>query len=702
MFTAHLRSKGVDDWAGLWMRVDGAGSEQLGFDNMQDRPIVGDNEWQPYNIVMDLPQSAAEMTFGVLLVGGGEVWVDAGKVEVVADSVPTTGRWGRDANHDLAGRVVDSNGNAIDGANVVLTVKRFAPFQWQTYETKTEQGRFDFAGVYPKKTHSQMLITVYADSYAMTSDFVDNKDGGTVRELTLTLDDGTEKTFLFKNENGVPLARTTIVPTHRITAAGIRHQIYSNATKAADVTTDELGRCTLSRFNAGDQVNFYQRGDGREAEVTIDAHPSQQVTLADPLSPVAMEEKVPEPTAVASRHVRWIRQNAVRFNSIDPTDTDFADLQSLKELIGDAKIVQLGEQSHGDGACFQTKIRLIKFLHQEMGFDVLAFESGIYDCRRAWQAFQQGTDPDQAASTGVFGIWTGSKQTAELWRYLADQASSDKPLELAGFDCQFTGTASQQYLADDIRQLAAKYAPKIEMSRIDALVDQLGITQSVEKQPRDVEQDLLVIDELQTALTAATESINKSEREQLSFWQQNLKSIKQHCLNESREYAGKGIDMRRDQQMARNLVWLSKNLYPDRKIIVWAASFHIMRNPPEIEVLDESLTYRELKQMGQFIHEQLGNQVYTIGFTAYDGAAGSWLTRPFEISVPPAGTLENICQQAGLVNGMIALNPAEEGGKWLTKKIYARPLGYAWMRANWYRHFDAMVFNQTMSPSTGR
>jgi erythromycin esterase-like protein len=106
--------------------------------------------------------------------------------------------------------------------------------------------------------------------------------------------------------------------------------------------------------------------------------------------------------------------------------------------------------------------------------------------------------------------------------------------------------------------------------------------------------------------------------------------------------------------------------------------------------------------MGQFIHEQLGNQVYTIGFTAYDGTAGSWLARPFEVSVPPDGTLEDICQKAGLVNGMIALNPVDDKGKWLTKKIYARPLGYSWMRANWCRHFDAMVFNKTMSPSSGR
>src|SRR6476646_1280732 len=89
-----------------------------------------------------------------------------------------------------------------------------------------------------------------------------------------------------------------------------------------------------------------------------------------------------EPQATPQREARvaWLKEHAVGLRSIDPADEDFADLEPLRKVIGDARIVQLGEQSHGDGATFHAKARLIKFLHQKMGFDVLAFESGLYDC----------------------------------------------------------------------------------------------------------------------------------------------------------------------------------------------------------------------------------------------------------------------------------------------------------------------------------
>ena len=39
----------------------------------------------------------------------------------------------------------------------------------------------------------------------------------------------------------------------------------------------------------------------------------------------------------------------------------------------------------------------------------------------------------------------------------------------------------------------------------------------------------------------------------------------------------------RDSQMAENLLWLSNNEFKNQKIIVWAASFHIVKDIMKIE-----------------------------------------------------------------------------------------------------------------------
>src|SRR5206468_3505432 len=177
------------------------------------------------------------------------------------------------------------------------------------------------------------------------------------------------------------------------------------------------------------------------------------------LSPLAQAD---EPATPRSREARvaWLQQHAIPLRSIDPADEDFSDLEPLRAAIGDARIVQLGEQSHGDGATFHAKARLIKFLHQKMGFDVLAFESGLYDCRKAWELLKAGKDPYDAVPNGVFGIWTASKQFEPVIEYLGKAAKSDRPLELAGFDCQFTAAASQAYLDADLAKVLDTLGPQ--------------------------------------------------------------------------------------------------------------------------------------------------------------------------------------------------------------------------------------------------
>jgi hypothetical protein len=88
---ASVKSEEVADWAGLWMRVD-KGATAVSFDNMMDRPIKGTTTWQNYEVILDVPQDATAIAFGILLSKSGSVWLNSVKFESVGLDVPATGK----------------------------------------------------------------------------------------------------------------------------------------------------------------------------------------------------------------------------------------------------------------------------------------------------------------------------------------------------------------------------------------------------------------------------------------------------------------------------------------------------------------------------------------------------------------------------------------------------------------------------------
>lgn len=93
-FSAWVKTDGVADWAGLWMRVDGdsQSNKNLAFDNMQDRPFKGTSDWRKAEIVLDAPAGATGIYFGILLSGTGTAWLNNCKIEEVGNDVPTTAK----------------------------------------------------------------------------------------------------------------------------------------------------------------------------------------------------------------------------------------------------------------------------------------------------------------------------------------------------------------------------------------------------------------------------------------------------------------------------------------------------------------------------------------------------------------------------------------------------------------------------------
>ena len=88
--SVNLKSKDVENWASMWMRVDGKGKEQLSFDNMENRVLKGNDNWKTYDIVLDVPENSAYISYGVMLSGKGQIWAKDLQFQIVNESVPVT------------------------------------------------------------------------------------------------------------------------------------------------------------------------------------------------------------------------------------------------------------------------------------------------------------------------------------------------------------------------------------------------------------------------------------------------------------------------------------------------------------------------------------------------------------------------------------------------------------------------------------
>src|ERR1043166_2076852 len=99
---------------------------------------------------------------------------------------------------------------------------------------------------------------------------------------------------------------------------------------------------------------------------------------------------------------KWIKNNSYGLSLSDTNS--YQDLAFLKDVLKDKRIVFLGENGHGVSEFTTLKSRMIRFLHDSLGFDVLAFESNLGD---AYCANSQITRSDNQTSiyNSLSSLW---------------------------------------------------------------------------------------------------------------------------------------------------------------------------------------------------------------------------------------------------------------------------------------------------------
>jgi erythromycin esterase len=157
-----------------------------------------------------------------------------------------------------------------------------------------------------------------------------------------------------------------------------------------------------------------------------------------------------------ARSVAALRRSAVPLRGLWPR-LGFDDLRPLAAIIGEARVVGLGEAAHGAGELFTVKHRLIEYLVVELGFTGVAFEASYAGCQPIDEYVRQGTGVAAEALTGQgYTAWDTDEVSALLeWLRLHNSGvPHDRKVAFYGLDCGYNAVGRRAVL-----DLVARAAP---------------------------------------------------------------------------------------------------------------------------------------------------------------------------------------------------------------------------------------------------
>ena len=127
---------------------------------------------------------------------------------------------------------------------------------------------------------------------------------------------------------------------------------------------------------------------------------------------------------VRKEWVEWIKDNNHPLESLD--SDDFEDLHYLDQFLTGKSIILLGEVAHGIAEQNKLRVRLIKYLHENHGFNVVAFESGLYDCYSTNKNIQDFSTIG-ILKNALYTFWH-TTDLVELADYIKQSHSSNNPI----------------------------------------------------------------------------------------------------------------------------------------------------------------------------------------------------------------------------------------------------------------------------------
>ncbi|MGD2123747.1 MAG: erythromycin esterase family protein [Gemmatimonadota bacterium] len=393
----------------------------------------------------------------------------------------------------------------------------------------------------------------------------------------------------------------------------------------------------------------------------------------------------------------WFEGHAVVLNSSD-VGVPEPNLAALPGIIGNARIVALGEGNHGSSDFWSMRQKITEFLVEEMGFTAILMEAGFPNGFFVNDYVVNGAG-SAAEAHEKLGVWRYEEmRTLIEWMsgYNVQNGGSGRTVQYFGFDCAFGSWDGAIELIGEFLEVAD---PGV-VAEVSARLANYTVADAQWIEDYFVSNsEPLIQNGGEEAYKIALRIIENLE----PSW-----VVRDNLVNGLPTYE------LRDSTSAGNVDWIIDELLDGGKVILWAANGHVGRT-----IYPDGDT--EARMLGWWLKESHGSAYYNVASEFYGGqfmALGRCpgQTQGFVVhtaEVPLEDTYAHRFHMEGIPLFFLDLRSAELSlpeVAWIPGPLLLRRIGASYCPSydrEWYtrlvslpEEYDGVLFFEQISPVT--
>ena len=352
----------------------------------------------------------------------------------------------------------------------------------------------------------------------------------------------------------------------------------------------------------------------------------------------------------------WLTSQAVQLKTVE-AGHGFADMQPLKKVVGNARVVALGEATHGTREFFQLKHRMLEFLVSEMGFTIFGIEGAMAEAFDINEYVLTGQG-DAKKALGALGYWTWETEEVlamvEWMRSYNADPKHTKKVKFYGFDHSFAPRPAK---------VALSYLRKVDPEQAAMVDKQLAtlanpfLASGFIRQPKEQQAEAAAAANALLARLSEhkQDDIKRTSADEWAVAEQHARLLAQYIAMVQVAAQPAEVQKVRDQALGDNVRWVMDREGPNSKMVVWAHNSHV--------------AHKASVAMGTHLRKMFGAEFVNFGFAFNQGSfqaielAPNGVLRSFTVGPGPVDSLDATLAATGLQIAALDLRALPKEGE---------------------------------------